>query len=859
MNSSHLPFRLQCHTRKTLISPFCVRFACAVLLSSSIVSGQRAPDLKTIAEELDQLSAFSERLGTISVSAPKLINPASGQRNPFAFVPGLTAADHFAAAKKEIQGGLRVSDQLQTVMKAGASVELDETASVLHTDKLEQARAQTSSYNRGVRYRKRAAEQKRDAALAAIPDTATPAERKTSVANAEHAYYTDLASLEATSPGGPVEEEPDTAGTPATGSLLKDPISNQLLAASELGLRSANAAPVISNRAALVHAAGDTATQGIFTVLADSNGYARLEGKRTLLGALMVNVEPGWGTREKFIAEASVSAKYRYDEAREAVVQRVYEHTNDPKMIAMIWRARPDLALHLETLSIASSQQPELLSQWQRRLLNAARALTKDAWSLPQADTNSAPPPHVGSPAQQFRWRAIHGELQVPDLAGEQVAPLNATIATPEAAPPSHGILGGSGIGQGRARPPRTDQDGERPIPEHLRLAPEYLPSPLAIAVSPMTDVQTMDFDSTMRRRYEYSLAIAGAFKNVGQKAQAEFFASFARQLQSDLALRTQQATITSFSLSGGVFGFRIAPQLDAQMYPGNKPLKSTGKHILKRTSFPAMVMVELEQEDLTLRFSRYRNTARALEPTLVFHQSTRWTPVSRPRDGASLFWNRPKRMQDEQMFRLVKRAIGHRADLERFLFSQPSFEQAEQAQYLHTKLERISMPHKGSYSEHRLPTDYFSPEKMEVPRVTRLRQSSVRAAELSSSAPFTIVVEGHHLDQLDRVEALNTTIVDVRWSPTGRETGEITLRAPGGWPSDGSMFFRLSTADGVHSLLTPPFEISATSAPSHPGPFRVIKTVTKDGDNSVEEYSVQPDRSAWLEALIRRDTPPSK
>ncbi|NQT03387.1 MAG: hypothetical protein HQ580_15270 [Planctomycetes bacterium] len=144
--------------------------------------------------------------------------------------------------------------------------------------------------------------------------------------------------------------------------------------------------------------------------------------------------------------------------------------------------------------------------------------------------------------------------------------------------------------------------------------------TPLAAAVSPMTDVDALDLSSSIRNQTFSAMKISAVLSYAGLGGQAEVFEKWAKKLEQDTQTRTSYAAITSFSDSGH-FGFRIRPRLKAI-----KDGKTPG-YELEDQSFPAVVIVGIDTDDLKLAFKYEGSKLVAYEPTIEFYQTVNWLP----------------------------------------------------------------------------------------------------------------------------------------------------------------------------------------------------------------------------------------
>lgn len=116
------------------------------------------------------------------------------------------------------------------------------------------------------------------------------------------------------------------------------------------------------------------------------------------------------------------------------------------------------------------------------------------------------------------------------------------------------------------------------------------------VAVSPMTDIQTLDLATGARRRSELSLALGYALAGAGSLAQANAFFQFAKQQEKDFVSRTPDVPIVSYA-TGNTFGYQVGPLFRAA---GDLTAKSLApEYRLTRQSFPVLLLMRFAAADL--------------------------------------------------------------------------------------------------------------------------------------------------------------------------------------------------------------------------------------------------------------------
>ena len=187
--------------------------------------------------------------------------------------------------------------------------------------------------------RRRAIEVQYQEDLRVASDPAVPPDKRAKmISEAENRRAEALAKLKqepGTAPQRPAGDE--TPLTPPSGAAQGSNLGETLKALANFqALRGDGPAPTLSNRGAIITAAGDVATEYIFSQLADPTVAGSFRGKKVLFGVSMVSVNPGWRTKKGYAADIAVTCQYSYQPARRQVVQRFIE---DP-LVAPEVRAR---------------------------------------------------------------------------------------------------------------------------------------------------------------------------------------------------------------------------------------------------------------------------------------------------------------------------------------------------------------------------------------------------------------------------------------------------------------------------------------------------------------------------------------
>jgi hypothetical protein len=176
---------------------------------------------------------------------------------------------------------------------------------------------------------------------------------------------------------------------------------------------------------------------------------------------------------------------------------------------------------------------------------------------------------------------------------------------------------------------PINESEAKNIIPKRLRKEVREIYTPLSTAVSPMTDVDSLDLGSSQRLQISDAMSIAASLSSVGLKASAAYFREWAKRREQDVHTRTSYAAVTAFS-DGGFFGWRIKPRLQALENPSS--FDSKPANVLEQQAFPVVVIVGIDRDDLQLGFTVESGTdgnsrIAAYEPMICFRQTVSWLP----------------------------------------------------------------------------------------------------------------------------------------------------------------------------------------------------------------------------------------
>jgi hypothetical protein len=169
-------------------------------------------------------------------------------------------------------------------------------------------------------------------------------------------------------------------------------------------------------------------------------------------------------------------------------------------------------------------------------------------------------------------------------------------------------------------------------IPDYMRYAdddPNFEPpSPSVLIFSPLTDSEVFDDSGSYRNETAFALTLSlmAAFSQ-GSGNFSSMINSINQQ-QEDLRIRRANNAVNSFSSGGGLFGFEIGPRLEVS---GNlASLYSNPANVLDRLSFPAVLVMLFDAEDLRPRLGWVDGKLVAYRPELDFFEQPQWVPMDK-------------------------------------------------------------------------------------------------------------------------------------------------------------------------------------------------------------------------------------
>lgn len=402
--------------------------------------------------------------------------------------------------------------------------------------------------------------------------------------------------------------------------------------------------PVVPNRSALITAGGDMMVMKILQFLGHPEVAGRFQDKVVLMGVSMVGVAPGTKTQQGYIGEVSVSVGYDFQPVRQQVLEELLArrdlHTIQIRNAAQLLAKRS-----------ASGQLSE--NRVRADELRARRAVLSTQFH----NASEQDKPRIKQELDQINSQLAGIDNTGVTLGAEQFARLaeesvkNARFRTVRPGRSPSRLAGQADL---------YTYDLVTPY-DAFNLSNRVTAAPVVAAVSPMTEVQTLDLASSIREQQAFAMKLAIAVSGFGAEGQAAGLFQYIEQLQQDAITRTPLNTVAGFSNSAGVFGYQVGPSVvglaaaegarrkgglagifDEMLVGRFRPGPGM---LLQRQSFPVIVFVGIDADDLRLRLQYDPNSGfwSIVEPRLQFRQATRWIPIpSGPSDPPFTGLTRP-------------------------------------------------------------------------------------------------------------------------------------------------------------------------------------------------------------------------
>jgi Fibronectin type III domain len=620
---------------------------------------QHMQDLGRVMDEMVERQA---EFGTISVSAPILSAPDS----VFTFQPGKTASDFYSDAKNSIQARASEFQQQLTSFGLGANVSINPVAAAGYLAQLQQYEAAVNQNNATT-----AAATQQQAIVNAAAQQALAADLKAAATPAD--YATAISNYQTATQGkGPAAVPAfPTALAPTTAPTLVTPpdVSSKFATSANGPLFSGfqqlanNPNPLtISDRTALVTAAGDNAVSAMFQVMGNPQLSQAFHNKRILFGVCTVSVNPGWRTHKGYAANVGMECSYKGLTARATVLQQFVKYPKVPAALRLRLAIDQDLSLPND-----------------KAVIDLVKSIAKNT-------------------PQLQKWCV---GADTPTLTEQEMDALSTDLGSP-AIPPAY-------------KDRQDDTHSNR-----LLLA----------AVSPLTDVQTLDLSSSFRQEQELAINLAFQLQLAGSSGQAQTFLKFAKSLEQDFSSLTPDVVANSYS-TGEMFGFQVGPQLRA-IEEARRGKASGPGEILERQSFPALVIYGFDADDILPYVTvtpdgKYQ----LLEPVVNMVSAHSWVSV----DGKRPLWTETERLQ--MAFWLKK----YLSRLNSFDADPPTL------RYTINRINELCTMVFGDQYDFALPEELILPPA--APTITAVEPNPIKCPQ-SGFAAVDVVLEGTNLDMVD-------------------------------------------------------------------------------------------------------------
>lgn len=331
--------------------------------------------------------------------------------------------------------------------------------------------------------------------------------------------------------------------------------------------------PTVSNRSAIISAAGDKTTEAILRFISNPAKAAGFKDRDVLFGVATVAVNPGHRTYRGYSADISVQTGIEYVPVRPELKERLkkYGDNQTKKFIAAVESAQADFDAQVKSGVVG----PDLLDWLGMKLQEQGIPETTRVYG--------------GSIERTKKWLAFSADQKQANSTDvlENREKFKTWIF-------DYGIGGA-----------------------------------LVAAVSPMTETQTLDLKSSVRRQKSSALKLAAALSGYGAKLQAQAFKDYVQRLEQDVSTRSAINVTTSYSQSGSRFGFQITPRLKALSDASSR--KARPAMTMDPLAFPVLVLVGLKDSSTQLFVREIGGRLVLIEPMITLNQTTRWIPQGDP------------------------------------------------------------------------------------------------------------------------------------------------------------------------------------------------------------------------------------
>jgi hypothetical protein len=530
--------------------------------------------MQNLATVMDTMDDREAEFGSIAVSAPILSDPSDA----FNFDLQEGPEDFYQDAKNNIQGNESEFEQEMTNLGLSASVSLNPTLAAAYKTQLQQYLTALNKPTPSPSTQPTVTTALDQYLITSLDNAAQQPDPSSKMQLIQSALNEYTALYIASQPAAPKPPGPllPTAGIPATAQVVVPTtlpaISLPNTAAGQIfnALQSTRspATPVLTDRTAIITAAGDSFVKGMFQVMGHPELAARFKDKRILFGVCTISVNPGWRTNKNYAANVQVASGYDWETARPDILA---QFVADPKVPA-------DLRIRL--------------------------AIDQD---LPIPDDRKAM-------EVVFKY--------CPELV---------QIATSNKTDPIRYWDANIDEYQGFINRDTLSQELHPRIPDNYQMPKgtwETLQPPQVAAVSPLTDTQTLNLSSGYSQQQQVALNMAFALQLAGLNAQASAFLEYAKSLQQNFNTITADVVANSYS-DGTTFGFQVGPQFRA--IENAKAMQYSGPgSVLDRTSFPGLVVFGFEGADIAPRIRQNdEGKYEVCEPQVELRSEHNWVPIA--------------------------------------------------------------------------------------------------------------------------------------------------------------------------------------------------------------------------------------
>jgi|GEM_PF-3063268 len=559
-----------------------------ILMALTIASCSDLPALKgddkIFARQLDDIDKTIQEYGIATMSAPIFVKADS---ETFKFNLDRAETEYFEEAKDGRQASVDLNELTSTVIQAAISKEKNidlikkqKEDEDYYYDKKQQYLAQKKITDQ---VQQDMVNNARDEYIRSVTDAqleSDKAKRDTLIDDADSRYKSRLSNLSLNEPSFPAQATSSKSSSASGVEKLDTKLPFEENFTDYLSLRPQKAKNTISNREAITVAAGDKTTQDIFKVLGNPSGVNSASTNEVVWGVSMVSIIPGRITRKNFAAELRVKASIELKEVDDNQLKKILDKITSRNSFKEI--DSQDQILLKMTENYISSKNIKIFDKKIKEILEKNKSVDKEQ------EYNDLP--------QDFKGGIIE-----------------------------------------------DGKDGFYICEDHERCRFKLLSDTgedIAVAaVSPMTQSQTIDLNSSIRDQKIFSLSVAAALNSTGNNSSGNLFSEYAKRLEKDSSSATQQNLVTGYS-RGSLFGYQVGPSFQALERPDKN--SSDAGYILQRQTFPILVMFEISNIYKNPKFYLIKkkdsdqSEIALLGSNINLQQDYSWTPIRR---FAAWFW----------------------------------------------------------------------------------------------------------------------------------------------------------------------------------------------------------------------------